>query len=111
MVDQVSSSIMFIRLTCLQRLIQKWIPYVDDYGDGSFFVSVQTNLVPPKFKWFATRLFFALVTVELMDAVFALDSIPAILSLTHDPLVVYTSNIFAILGLRALYFAISGMVN
>lgn len=46
-----------------------------------------------------------------MDAVFALDSIPAILSLTHDPLVVYTSNIFAILGLRALYFAISGMVN
>jgi len=46
-----------------------------------------------------------------MDAIFALDSIPAILSLTHDPLVVYTSNIFAILGLRALYFAISGMVN
>lgn len=46
-----------------------------------------------------------------MDAVFALDSIPAILSLTHDPLVVYTSNIFAILGLRALYFAISGMVH
>jgi len=46
-----------------------------------------------------------------MDAVFALDSIPAILSLTSDPLVVYTSNIFAILGLRALYFAISGMVS
>lgn len=46
-----------------------------------------------------------------MDAVFALDSIPAILSLTSDPLVVYTSNIFAILGLRALYFAISGMVR
>jgi len=55
--------------------------------------------------------FFALITVELMDAVFALDSIPAILSLTSDPLVVYTSNIFAILGLRALYFAISGMVS
>jgi len=93
------------------KLIQKWIPYVDDFGDGAFFVNVQTNLVPPKYKWYATRLFFALVTVELMDAVFALDSIPAILSLTHDPLVVYTSNIFAILGLRALYFAISGMVN
>jgi len=92
-------------------MIQKYVPYVDEYADGQFFVSIQTNLLPPKYKWYATRLFFTLITVELMDAVFALDSIPAILSLTHDPLVVYTSNIFAILGLRALYFAISGMVN
>jgi len=93
------------------KLIQKYIPYVDEYGDGAFFISIQTSLTPPKTQLFATRLFFALITVELMDAVFALDSIPAILSLTSDPLVVYTSNIFAILGLRALYFAISGMVS
>jgi tellurite resistance protein TerC len=93
------------------KLIQRYIPYVDEYGDGAFFISIQTSLVPPVTQLFATRLFFALITVELMDAVFALDSIPAILSLTSDPLVVYTSNIFAILGLRALYFAISGMVS
>jgi len=93
------------------KLAQKYIPYVDEYGDGQFFITIQTSLTPPTSKKFATRLFFALITVELMDAVFALDSIPAILSLTSDPLVVYTSNIFAILGLRALYFAISGMVS
>jgi len=93
------------------KLIQKYIPYVDDMAEGQFFITIQTSLTPPTSKRFATRLFFALITVELMDAVFALDSIPAILSLTSDPLVVYTSNIFAILGLRALYFAISGMVS
>jgi len=92
------------------KLFQRYIPYVDEYGDGQFFITIQT-LTPPSSKRYATRLFFALITVELMDAVFALDSIPAILSLTSDPLVVYTSNIFAILGLRALYFAISGMVS
>lgn len=72
---------------------------------------LNTKTSPPSPQLHATRLFFALLCVEIMDAVFALDSIPAILSLTHDPLVVYTSNIFAILGLRALYFAISGMVH
>jgi len=91
------------------RLLQKYIPFVDSNTEGAFFVSVQTSHNTTELR--ATKLFFALITVELMDAVFALDSIPAILSLTSDPLVVYTSNIFAILGLRALYFAISGMVN
>jgi len=93
------------------RLIQKYIPYIDEYGEGAFFLRIHNNTVPASSQLHATRLFFALITVELMDAVFALDSIPAILSLTSDPLVVYTSNIFAILGLRALYFAISGMVS
>eukprot|EP01124_Arcella_intermedia_P020348 TRINITY_DN2781_c0_g1_i1.p1 TRINITY_DN2781_c0_g1~~TRINITY_DN2781_c0_g1_i1.p1 ORF type:complete len:333 (+),score=88.24 TRINITY_DN2781_c0_g1_i1:53-1051(+) len=91
------------------KLLQKYIPFVDSNTEGAFFVSVQTPHNTTELR--ATKLFFALITVELMDAVFALDSIPAILSLTSDPLVVYTSNIFAILGLRALYFAISGMVN
>jgi len=94
------------------RLARKYVPYVDDFGGGKFFVGILSNKTsPPTTHLHATRLFFALVCVEIMDAVFALDSIPAILSLTHDPLVVYTSNIFAILGLRALYFAISGMVH
>jgi len=92
------------------RLLQRYIPYIDDYGDGAFFIRIHNNINSTS-QLHATRLFFALITVELMDAVFALDSIPAILSLTSDPLVVYTSNIFAILGLRALYFAISGMVS
>jgi len=94
------------------RLARKYVPYVDDFGGGKFFVGVLSNkTTPPTTQWHATRLFLTLICVEVMDGVFALDSIPAILSLTHDPLVVYTSNIFAILGLRALYFAISGMVH
>jgi len=95
------------------RLARRFVPYVDDFGNGKFFVPIITNpkTTPPTTQIHATRLFFALICVEIMDAVFALDSIPAILSLTQDPLVVYTSNIFAILGLRALYFAISGMVH
>jgi len=93
------------------KLIQNNLRYVDDFAGGKFFVSIQKQTNPPVFQTHVTRLFLALVTVELMDAVFALDSIPAILSLTHNHLVVYTSNIFAILGLRALYGAIQGMVN
>lgn len=60
-------------------------------------------------KWHATILFVALVTIELTDVVFATDSIPAIFAITTDPFIVFTSNIFAILGLRALYFAIAGL--
>ncbi|MCR5873056.1 TerC family protein [Phenylobacterium sp. J426] len=60
--------------------------------------------------WFATPLFMALIMVELADVVFAVDSVPAIFSITTDPYIVYTSNIFAILGLRALYFALAAVV-
>jgi tellurite resistance protein TerC len=60
--------------------------------------------------WFATPLFMALVMVELADVVFAVDSVPAIFSITDEPYIVYTSNIFAILGLRALYFALAAMI-
>jgi tellurite resistance protein TerC len=63
-----------------------------------------------KLVWFATPLFMALVMVELADVVFAVDSVPAIFSITTDPYIVYTSNIFAILGLRALYFALAAVV-
>lgn len=62
-------------------------------------------------KWFMTPLFLALIMIEIVDLVFAVDSVPAIFAITTDPFIVYTSNIFAILGLRALYFALAAMVH
>ena len=64
-----------------------------------------------KLVWFATPLFLALVMVEIVDVIFAVDSVPAVFAITSDPFIVYTSNIFAILGLRALYFALAAMVH
>jgi tellurite resistance protein TerC len=61
--------------------------------------------------WWATPLFLALVSIEVLDVVFAVDSVPAILAITQDPFIVYTSNIFAILGLRALYFCLAILVD
>ena len=62
-------------------------------------------------KLLATPLFVALVIVETTDIVFALDSVPAVLAVTRDPFIVYTSNIFAMLGLRSLYFVLAGAVE
>lgn len=64
-----------------------------------------------KMIWAITPLFLALITIELADVIFAIDSVPAIFAITTDPYIVYTSNIFAILGLRALYFALSAMIE
>jgi len=64
-----------------------------------------------KVERFATPLFLALLLVEFVDLVFAVDSVPAIFAITNDPFIVYTSNIFAILGLRALYFALAAMIH
>jgi len=61
--------------------------------------------------WWATPLFLALVFIEFVDLIFAVDSVPAIFAITQDPFIVYTSNIFAILGLRALYFALAAMIE
>ncbi len=61
--------------------------------------------------WWATPLFLALVFIEVVDLVFAVDSVPAIFAITQDPFIVYTSNIFAILGLRALYFALAALIH
>jgi tellurite resistance protein TerC len=61
--------------------------------------------------WLATPLFLALVVIEFTDLVFAVDSIPAIFAITTDPFLVFTSNVFAILGLRSLYFALEGMIG
>jgi tellurite resistance protein TerC len=62
-------------------------------------------------RWYVTPLFVALLAIEISDIIFAIDSVPAILAITTDPFIAYTSNIFAILGLRALYFAVDGMLE
>ena len=61
--------------------------------------------------WWSTPLFLALVVIEIVDVIFAVDSVPAIFAITQDPFIVYTSNVFAILGLRALYFALAAMIH
>ena len=74
-----------------------------------FLVRGETQQLAP--GWWATPLLLTLILIESADVVFAVDSIPAIFSITQDPFLVYTSNIFAILGLRALYFALAAMVH
>ncbi|MBI5532388.1 MAG: TerC family protein [Deltaproteobacteria bacterium] len=86
------------------KLVRRVIPSSDRLHEGNFFVRVGT-------RWLATPLFIALALVEVTDVVFALDSIPAIFAVTRDPFLVFTSNIFAILGLRSLFFLLSGMVD
>ncbi len=61
--------------------------------------------------WYATPLALVLIVVETTDVLFAVDSIPAVLAVTREPFIVYTSNVFAILGLRSLFFALSGMLD
>jgi tellurite resistance protein TerC len=78
---------------------------------NNFWVRRPDPKDPSRMAWFATPLFLALVLIELADLVFAVDSVPAIFAITQDPFIVYTSNIFAILGLRALYFALAAMIH
>jgi tellurite resistance protein TerC len=85
------------------RLFRRWVPVTKDYEGDKFFVR-RTGL-------FATPLLVVLVVVESTDLLFAVDSIPAILAITRDAFIVYTSNVFAILGLRSMYFALAGMME
>jgi tellurite resistance protein TerC len=87
----------------LVRAARRIMPVVDDC-DGERF------LVKRSGKWSATPLFLALVAVEAMDIIFAVDSVPAVLAITRNTFIVYSSNVFAILGLRALYFALAGVL-
>lgn len=81
------------------------------------FVPVTSHFVGDKFttrvdgRWFATPLLIALIALEATDLIFAIDSIPAIFAVTTDPFIVFTSNIFAILGLRSMYFLLAGVLN
>lgn len=86
------------------RLFKRIVPSVGEYQGAKFFIRLEGRTV-------ATPLFMVLVVVEVSDIVFAIDSIPAVFAITSDPIIVYTSNIFAILGLRALYFALAGIMT
>ncbi len=87
------------------RLVKYLLPVTNDYDGDKFFVRIQNGILA------ATPLFIVLVFVETTDLIFAVDSIPAILAITTDTFIVFTSNVFAILGLRSLYFALAGMIN
>ena len=86
------------------KLVRRFVRVTDNYVNGKFFVRQGGEL------W-ATPLFFVLLVVESTDVLFATDSIPAVLAVTPDPFIVYTSNVFAILGLRSIYFALAGMMG
>ncbi len=86
------------------RALKKLVPLSTRSVEGKFFIIENGRRV-------ATPLFVVLVMIESSDVMFALDSIPAVFSITQDPFIVYTSNIFAILGLRSLYFMISGIMD
>jgi tellurite resistance protein TerC len=86
------------------RLFRKFLPVTETLHGESLFVRQNKRL-------FATPLFLVLLVIESSDLIFAVDSIPAILAISQDTFIVYTSNIFAILGLRSLYFAVSGIMG
>lgn len=86
------------------RLIRRFFPVTETYHGGKFITRENGRLM-------LTPLFVVLVAIESTDVVFAVDSIPAIMSITLDPIIVYSSNIFAILGLRALFFALAGVMR
>jgi tellurite resistance protein TerC len=88
----------------LVKLFRRFMPVVPEYHGQKFFVRHLGKLA-------ATPLFIVLLIVESTDLVFALDSIPAILAISRDPFIVFTSNVFAILGLRALYFLLAGVMD
>lgn len=88
----------------LIRLFRRMFPVSTTYHEHHFFIHTGS-------RWIATPLFIVLLVIETMDLVFAIDSIPAILAISRDPFVVFSSNAFAILGLRSLYFAIAGLIG
>jgi len=85
------------------KWVRKFLPVTPDYVNGNFFVR-DAGL-------YATPLFLVLIVIETTDVIFAVDSIPAVLAITRDAFIVFTSNVFAILGLRSLYFALAGMLE
>lgn len=86
------------------RLFRRFVPMTSDFHGQNFIVHEGP-------KWFATPLLLCLVFIEFTDIIFAVDSIPAIFAVTSEPFLVFTSNVFAILGLRSLFFALAGAVR
>ena len=85
------------------RLARRWLPFTSEQIGSGFLARVNG-------KWMGTPLLLALIAVEATDILFAVDSVPAVLAVTRDPFIVYSSNLFAILSLRALYFTIAGIL-
>lgn len=86
------------------KFFKKFMPVTQTLHDDKFFTKIDG-------RRFATPLFLVLILIETTDLIFAVDSIPAILAITQDQFIVYTSNVFAILGLRSLYFALAGVIH
>lgn len=89
------------------RMLRRLIPVTSEYRDGKFFVRMPQE----SGRLYATPLFIVLLAIETTDVMFAVDSIPAILAITLNAFIVYTSNVFAILGLRSMYFAVAGLMK
>ncbi len=87
------------------RLFRRVLPVTEDYVGGNFFTRKDKD------KLYATPLLLVLLMVETTDILFAVDSIPAVLAITTNAFIVYTSNVFAILGLRSMYFALAGVMD
>lgn len=94
----------------LVQFLRSRLRVTEQFHEGQFFVRLY---VPDRGRelWHATPLFLALVVIELADLVFAIDSVPAVFAVTQDIFIVYTSNIFAVLGLRSLYFALAALIH
>lgn len=86
------------------RFSRRFLPVTEDYVEDRFFTRIDG-------RWMVTPLFIVLWVVDTTDVVFAVDSVPAVLAVSRDPFIVYTSNAFAIVGLRSLYFALAGMLD
>lgn len=94
----------------VMRLVRRFLPVTQDFRGQSFFVTEPLHR-GEKPRLLATPLFIVLILVETTDLIFAVDSIPAIFAVTQKPLLVYTSNVCAILGLRSLYFMLAGVIH
>jgi len=88
----------------LIRIFRKFMPVTHTIDGKSFFLKISG-------RWHATPLFIALLFLEATDIIFAVDSVPAIFAVTNEPFIVFTSNIFAILGLRSMYFMLAGVID
>ena len=88
----------------LIRAFKRWMPVTQDFHGPRFLVKLDG-------RWHATPLLVALLFLETSDIIFAVDSVPAIFAITREPLIVFTSNVFAILGLRAMYFLLAGAIE
>ena len=96
------------------KLFKRFFPVTDQMHEDKFFVRSQDSgdrSQKSEGRWLATPVFIALIVIETTDVAFAVDSIPAVFSVSRDPFIVLTSNIFAILGLRALYFALAAIAK